>query len=86
MEVRLDQALRLGHEPTFGEIVVLAGQIDKAIRLHGDEADRDRIKHIVDKFRDVVEKVAEASKAHGFTITVGVPVGLSVSIEWQTDD
>lgn len=77
-----------GDRDGFEQLVALVNDFNAAaaaLDAPTDEAEKGRIARLVGKFRDVAAKVARATNARSFTISVGFPVGVMISIEWSRD-
>jgi hypothetical protein len=56
-------------------------EIDQRSSVRGE-----RVEEKVDRLFKAVKRIAEKFDAKSFTVSVGLPVGVSVSIEWPVGD
>lgn len=80
-------ALQSEHQPEGGWLGSLAIVLD-GINEAGkhDEADKGRIARMVDRFREAVDNVAKKTGAHCYSVSISYPLGVNVTLDWETDD
>ena len=69
--------------------LLYAGVLEVNIELEDEDAriaDRERIATVVRRLSHVAKSVAGAVGAEGYSVTVGIPLGVSVAIEWKVRD
>jgi hypothetical protein len=64
-------------------LVLAATEINREIEAGND---KDRVRRLVDRLQRVGREVAERSGAHVFSISAGLPVGVSVTVEWDVSN
>jgi hypothetical protein len=86
VEERLDR-LESGRYTDAGEAIgELAVATAEIARMMNEGDDEGRIAHLVARLRNATETVARQSRARGFSISVGFPIGVSVSVDWGVSD
>ena len=41
---------------------------------------------MVDRFREAVDNVAKKTGAHCYSVSISYPLGVNVTLDWETDD
>ena len=72
---------------SYGDSGEAMGALAEAVaainREIGVEPDEKRIRGLVTRLQRAAASVAAQSGASGFSISVGLPLGVSVSVEWE---
>jgi hypothetical protein len=71
-----------GNREGLGTLLLAVEAINREITEGATMGDEDRLRKLVDRLHGAARKVAEASRAHGFSISGGIPAGVGVSVEW----
>ena len=69
---------------TAGEAMAVLALAVRAINreLDEEEPDEGRIRELVQRLHDAADKAADKFHARGFSISVGFPLGVGVSVDW----
>jgi hypothetical protein len=79
----LDELERESHDTAGEAMAVLALAVQAINReLDEEEPDEERIRELVQRLHDAARKVADKFNARGFSISVGFPLGVAVSVDW----
>jgi hypothetical protein len=73
---------RYSEDEAIGILAVAVGQINSELREGGD---KERIRRLVDRLLDAAREIRRITRASGFSISVGPPIGVSVSFDWRED-
>jgi hypothetical protein len=65
-------------------VAVAADAINEELKK--PDRDRRRLREVIEKLQKAGREVATSTGAQSFSITVGFPVGISVSFEWLKSD
>jgi hypothetical protein len=67
----------------IADLSLAVGEINREITNGRDD---ERIRRLVTRLQDVGRKVANRSGARAFSISAGLPVGVTITVEWEVHD